>query len=182
MGLIFGIIIGFVVIVLLIYFCCYNPRKYNKYVYAKYGIINLISLKNNIKAFIPFVVGSSFITGDLGGSGTFTFLSILGVIVIGFSVYLVCYPVNVSNISEQDKHLGYLFSILSMIGVVACVFNILNELNSKSKLVFEKVIGTGIYASNIFVFRPDLKPEEFQKIDIALRNHPNIDVKKIVFK
>ena len=181
MGLIFGIIIGFVVIVLLIYFCCYYPRKYNKYVYAKYGIINLISLKNNIKAFIPFAVGACFISGDFGGSGTFTFLSILGAIVIGFSAYLACYPVNVSNISEQDKHLGYLFSILSMIGVVVCVFNILNEVNSKNKSIFEKVIGTGIFASNIFVFRPDLKAEEFQRIDLALKNHPNIDVKKIRF-
>ncbi len=180
MELIFFIIIGIVIVFALIYVCCYLPRKFNKYAYVKYGIRNIISLKNNIKAFIPFIVGFGFIYGNLDNGGSL-FVNILGIGLIIFSFYIVCYPINVSNINPNDKFLGYLLSILSMIGVIVCALNIIKELGDKNKTAFEKVIGTSIYTSNILVFKPDLKEEDFKRVDLAIKNHPDVNIKKIKF-
>ncbi len=108
MELIFFIIIGIVIVFALIYVCCYLPRKFNKYAYVKYGLRNIISLKNNIKAFIPFIVGFGFISGNLD-NGSSIFVYILGIGLIIFSFYIVCYPITVSNINPNDKFLGYFF-------------------------------------------------------------------------
>lgn len=180
MELIFFIIIGIVIVFALIYVCCYLPRKFNKYAYVKYGLRNIISLKNNIKAFIPFIIGFAFICGSANNDLS-AILIIMGVAFMIFSFYLSCYPISVSNIDLSDKQWGYLFSILSMAGVIICALNIVSELGAKNKMIFEKVIGVGIYTANIFVFRPDLKEEEFDRVDLAIKNHPNINIKKIKF-
>ena len=179
MELIFFIIIGIVAVFALIYLCCYLPRKFNKYAYAKYGLRNIISLRNNVKSFIPFIIGFGLICGNLNSDGAAIFLIIIGMGLIGFSFYLACYPITVSNIDSNDKLLGYVFSVLSMIGVIICGLNIVSELGAKNKTIFEKVIGAGIYTANIFVFRPDLKEDEFNRVDLAIKNHPNINIKKI---
>ena len=181
MELIFFIIIGIVIVFALIYVCCYLPRKFNKYAYVKYGLRNIISLKNNIKAFIPFIIGFASIYGSTYNDKIIMILSIIGIGLICFSFYLACYPINVSNMNSNDKPLGYVFSILSMTGVIICALNIVSELGAKNKMTFEKVIGVGIYTANIFVFRPDLKEEEFDRVDLAIKNHPNINIKKIKF-
>ena len=181
MELVFFIIIGIVVVFALIYLCCYLPRKFNKYVYVKYGLRNIISLSNNIKAFIPFIIGLAFIHGSMDNDKIIMILSIMGIGLICFSFYLSCYTISVSNMDSNDKLLGYVFSILSMIGVIVCALNIVSELSAKNKTTFEKVIGAGIYTANIFVFRPDLKEEEFDRVDIAIKSHTNINIKKIKF-